>query len=1344
MTNSLKNLTIGDLIELPIVRTVIDMSEVRDLDPDDPEGRVALESLSQSFIVTEDILEILSIILRTINTGQGRGFFIIGTYGSGKSHLLSILGLVARYKWARSSILSQDPELVSLKQSVEHRRLLPVLIPLTEFSGEISLEKIVWHTAEMTAAVAGIPLNLSHSQRYIDLFNKYILPVHDKEFHQFIKKRFDTVTWDQICRDDPASGHTIILQFINRTKQKIPFDIIVDRKELLESLIRSLKENGWDGILFIIDELSEFLKSKPTPQLLNEDARFLQFLGESSKSQPLWIVAALQEALERTGDIPVSVFNKIKDRYHQRLRLTTKHLHELVSKRLIKRKGPESLKIIKTIFSDLKKAFNKIPISDSKFISIYPIHPETLELLNQNIDLFSQRRGVVDFLSARIQGRKESKIPGILDQPCYYLLTPDVIFDHFIDRLAESPQFSPYYLFYQQQIIDKIANYFSSSDELTAALRTIKILIILAISPLKEKRTVRELANMILFRVMDPSILAGDANYAFFEERIIQPLYKNTGILVKEPGATKLDDIYELQILSSDQESLDDRIARIKSSLELNAREINRKIIQTMGHGQFPLAVFDNRNSYRESVLWQYTRRRVVVRLLDFSTLASDDIQEIRSELKAGKTDLALLMAYPGKMGEQQLSAQTFLSCEPAATLHSWLFLIPSINESSELRNAYLEIEACTILSKELSEVSSDQKQLDLSANLRERKQTHLDAAQSLFRSGYRNCVFFQAEGRIPVQNSKLFDNFDRWLESIIDIPLKRRFPDHQNVAPSSDCTSRVIQDLLLTKLIKPGKTGKLKLAKDEALKTAIEFILLPLGLAVKKGDSFILSASPGHSPAARIIMERLPVSETINITNQDTTVSAGRVWLALCNSTFGISRPVFDLTLAALIRKGYVSAFCSTQKVDIENLQIPLTGQIDRLSRGELLSENLRPAFKLLYRMLMKRPLQELDIDSQSKLWKKLLDQMDTWNEITQQFHENLEIINSRFIESGLNIPEIKKCLKILTRLSNAIIDKETVTPDWNNFLPVYVDIDEPDKLNSVLKKLKRFNEIGLTPYLVSCSYLQDTRLAIPSESQYDPLRSLYQHALDTSHFNDDLVLGNGLKVFLDQFKRFHQVYINSYLDGHSARNQWIDDQKFNLIVSSPEAVLLEKLQSIPVIRRTCPARKAVFAAISAEKHKCNADPTINLATSPICRCGFKLGDPPDLPDSITLRKQIIDQIQISLEIIQSKEISGMFLKKLPADKSFDNSQAEALLRLDSKDINLAEKINSLLDRPILSALNSIDSIRPHQSVIHLTRLSNLLAGQTLTMDQARRKVHEWLESNPNLKDDDWIYFKD
>ena len=42
--------------------------------------------------------------------------------------------------------------------------------------------------------------------------------------------------------------------------------------------------------VLLVDELSEFLRSKPDARSFNEDIRFLQFLGEASERMALWVV----------------------------------------------------------------------------------------------------------------------------------------------------------------------------------------------------------------------------------------------------------------------------------------------------------------------------------------------------------------------------------------------------------------------------------------------------------------------------------------------------------------------------------------------------------------------------------------------------------------------------------------------------------------------------------------------------------------------------------------------------------------------------------------------------------------------------------------------------------------------------------------------------------------------------------------------------------------------------------------------------------------------------------------------------------------------------------------------
>lgn len=48
--------------------------------------------------------------------------------------------------------------------------------------------------------------------------------------------------------------------------------------------------------------------------------------------------------------------------------------------------------------------------------------------------IFSQHRGVIQFVQSEVNKR--------LDEPTDSLITPDAIFDHFIDRIREIPEYS--------------------------------------------------------------------------------------------------------------------------------------------------------------------------------------------------------------------------------------------------------------------------------------------------------------------------------------------------------------------------------------------------------------------------------------------------------------------------------------------------------------------------------------------------------------------------------------------------------------------------------------------------------------------------------------------------------------------------------------------------------------------------------------------------------------------------------------------------------------------------------------------------------------------------------------
>jgi len=104
-----------------------------------------------------------------------------------------------------------------------------------------------------------------------------------------------------------------------------------------------------------------------------------------------------------------------------------------------------------------------------------------------------------------------------MDEDYTQLLTPDKIFDHFSFRIREMVDLNPYFQIYRDYFEKRIPRIFEDPVDQEYALRIVKILILLKLSPVIETRTIRQIANMVLYNYTD---LGGDLNYEY-----IQPAY---------------------------------------------------------------------------------------------------------------------------------------------------------------------------------------------------------------------------------------------------------------------------------------------------------------------------------------------------------------------------------------------------------------------------------------------------------------------------------------------------------------------------------------------------------------------------------------------------------------------------------------------------------------------------------------------------------------------------------------------------------------------------------------------------------------------------------------------------
>ena len=1341
MTN-ISQFRIGDLIEVPQVKTVIELAEARDLDPDDPASRAALEMLANSFIVSDDIHEILTIVFGAIAKNEGRGFFIAGNYGSGKSHLLSVISLAARYQWPWTSLVDQDNRLLDLQIALKNNKCLPVLIPLTDFSNEMPLEEIIWECIEITAATAGIPLSLSHTQRFLHLFKKYLLPVHETEFLEFIQQRLgNEYSWERIQREDPASAHTLILQFTQETGNSIPFRVAPDRRAATKEIVSTLLSCGWTGMVIVLDELSEFLKSKVDTKALNEDARFLQFLGEISTHNPIWIIGALQEAIERTGEIRESVFKKIKDRYSHRLRLSTRHLKELVAKRLIRQKDQKAESIIRDVHRKLHKAFNQIQISEDDFLKIYPVHPETFELLDKNSDLFSQRRGIVDFLTARISGREEDQIKGILDNPADQLLTPDTIFDHFQDRLAESPDLSNYFRLLKDHFEPRIELLFESDADKAAAVKLIKILILLAISPLKDDRTVQELTNMILHHAVDPELPAGRINYEYVNQEILSVLYRKAGHLNLNSADDPLNNVYRIDVKFDLSESIEARIRRVIGDLSPLASNVISTAYTTMSHGLFPMAMLQNRTSIRDGIRWENTFRKIAVRLCNFCELKSENTKPLFDQLRNGSIDYILFLGWIGDTDAQKIAAQKILSLESSDIANGTGFWLPHTPEDPAFFTPLLDLFGCRQLVSEYTKNPSSEATQILEL-LQDQLEQHTRDTYGKIAECYLNGTLITLGMRKCQLTKHHFEHFDQWLMNVIKTGLNLRFPDHHQVSPNLEISGKVLLDLLLDRLIRPGQIKELHSQKDDALISALTHIAIPLGLAVKDGNSYRLSAIPKSCPAARYIMNAIPASEGLELPLQDRQLILDSLFRQLAASKIGISQPVFDLTITSLIRKGYLSAFIKDRTVPIDQIRFPLSSVIESLTRGNLIPSRYRPAFAQVYKLLTRKQLKEFDLDVQEDLWIKLQTTCSKWSCDVELFSEVTRDILSRYSDTPGNLNRSQNILQSIRSIYQLTSQDLDAHEGWLRFLPAIIRIGDFSSILEQFKSISAFVHTGKEPYLQARAYLNDVRLQPDNWSEkYQTLKYFHDIAVDQEQFRDDLIFENGLQKFLNAFDNFKDKYHEQYLKEHSCRSESIRSLNPGSIKNSFELSVLRRLSRLSPISARFHYKKIEQVMKEMLDQYCSREPAVIIQQTPVCSCQFKLGDATKIVTEDEIKSYIVQGIREYASLLKHEPTYSnlmILLEKLPEQHK---NNLEILLSLDPSDATLVVKLDQLLTENLVDAIHKNISTQFRMVRHKISRLVQELSGQRLTVTQIRKIFDEWLLSQGKLDENHLIF---
>lgn len=1035
---------------------------------------------------------------------------------------------------------------------------------------------------------------------------------------------------------------------------------VSDREEVFGRLL-----NGpW---LIIIDELSEFLRSKETPPQFYEDIRFLQFLGEFSMSNPLWVVASLQEWIEETGHISSNIFNRIKDRYPLKINLTSSHLEHIIDQRLvIKREGFHEQ--VKVVFDELKRFYPNLELSLERFEKTYPLHPFTTRFLSGLTRVFSQHRGVIQFVQSETMKR--------LDHPPDSLITPEAIFDHFEDRIREIPEFSPLARIVFDYYKNHIPAIFNTPLQREIAEAAVKIMVLTEMSPLEKRKTARDMAEILLKKV---SIATDRVNYDYIKEAVLDVLVAHQMYIIKET------DTYFIDISQDEGIRVKGKIKKLRERFH-DRDYLFTEIANHISLPYLPLSELKEGRRYRFT--WQNSLREAIVLLA--TGLTQDDMERFQTAVQVRVDGYLLIM--PPFHGSGNSSAP-ILSYKAAA---------PSIPTSFILlwQPAALTEEEVLFLEEFIAK-------RQLAGEFPSLK-TELKGLEAMFKDIVTR-VYFEGEvssigGRFSISLKDIgYLPMERLLSHLYDQPLKEAYPEHYKIMPKIDFYSSHHLNNLFNHLIKQGRLT-IEEAEKRGLVPFITGILEPLGLVKRKGSTYTLSVSP-EDEILSFILE-------LSLNERDIS----KMRMALKRAKWGLVDDQIDLILASLVASGYLVPFKGEEVCELKEL-------------GQLASDvtSLRPGRAIDPALLTIIPKGRFiwgDIESAPTpatlrlMWREVVQFIRRYRKTIDELHNMMEKYKEYTITKMLMIkqPVLNRLSLFLHSYGLNISPHEGV----ERFLLFLKENEDLEGQIAYIERLHRFFTEEFQLLNKYYLYLTHPSLKAQNEMQGVILSQIMTFMRELGDFEE---IRTGWDAFYD-------AYTTIYKEEHERYYQSPVFRIKGQIEDSPIAKTLKMISYIVSSVTFDKEWWEIKKRIGELPEVCMADLTRELFLNPQCPCGFTPGMVPPAIEG-NLLSVCEEGIRNFLRVIRSSEnrekidstITGLTLsgKRGLAKRLFK------LINIEPEKTPI-KTITALIDAELLQEIENAFKGRWRVKEVKIEDLIHQIKGRRFRYEELRQVLLRWI----------------
>lgn len=301
----------GDLIQFEPLETVLQLR--------DANNQQTAENMVKTYVISQEMAERFTKLiipqLQYESPSDNKGILVVGNYGTGKSHLMSVVSSIAEHTDLADSL--NNPEVAAQAKQIAGK--FKVIRTEVSAASEMSLRDIVTSLLASELSKLGVD---------------YRFP---------------------------------------------PADQVTNHKACFEDMMAAFQMQYPDhGLLLVVDELLDYLDSRKDQQVV-QDLGFMREIGEACKNLRFRYMAGIQEAIFDSPRFQFvsDRIRRVKDRFEQ-VFIARNDIKFVVAERLL-RKTADQQANIRNYLTPFAKFYSNMNERLDEFVRLFPVHPDYID-----------------------------------------------------------------------------------------------------------------------------------------------------------------------------------------------------------------------------------------------------------------------------------------------------------------------------------------------------------------------------------------------------------------------------------------------------------------------------------------------------------------------------------------------------------------------------------------------------------------------------------------------------------------------------------------------------------------------------------------------------------------------------------------------------------------------------------------------------------------------------------------------------------------------------------------------------------------------------------------------------